>query len=714
MSEGKLVRAKAGESLCQIAMRFGFSDCDPLRPLNPGIPTTRGRLEEGEWVRVPPRTERIEGAPTDAKSEFVMKSTELRIRFIFELGRGYGVGVEDGEPRPEHDPERKELAISNYVVDRAGPGTDPGSFPDASFFGYDERASMDPDHFKVQVHAPRLPKSRQEARVNLYAMKPTLYGPPHGPGGAQEIRVAPDHYERVEHTLGAGVDRTLMDVVCKRVPGTDYFRSPYLRLVPTEASKSYRADQTLLMMDYVDELFARDYERYYTEILQQRVEAETLFKACKHGVCGINHMVGLDAARTLHIAFHVIEPEPGTAPADVVEQIREKVYGWTRRIFAPANVRPVIERINVVPYPQNVLSIGNADDKRRGRHASGRKWLPKHATEDKASALEFYVDGWRFEHKPEKGDSPEATADKLIKLMREAHELEDMTYKLKDYKFVKRVMQLRRKRRFNRSRPVDVFVFRPDGSPAKVDDAGSTDRWKAAYGPLTLEEAGPLLDASGHFRVGEPPFHTHAERAIRRTYDVPNCLNFYVLVGAARIAYTNGKTYSGWGPPGNYHEHDTEIGPCAFMTADSLDMSLIIAHEIGHSQMHCGHASWPEKDAPVAGEAQTTELMDSPADAYDAHDMNRHIADAPIVAWYELLERDDDPETPDDIVLVNGSHVVPALGHATTPVRRLHTVGKWHGIVRTGQKVYTAPDVTGMPHSAPEPAPLPAPEGAVA
>jgi len=676
-------KADAGETLCQLAVRFGFTDCDRLRPHNPHIPASRGRLDQGEEVQIPERKKRTEHGAVEQRHVFSLDLEQLpRIEFIYESGRGYGVDTQDHKPRPDLDPKRSELAISNHVVDRGGDGTVPGNFPDENFFGYNADASADPDHFKVQVFAPRLPDTQQRVRVNLYAMRPALWGPSDLFDETQEIRVHPHKFRRPFASLG-GVDRELRDVICERIPDTDYFRSPYLRLVTTEASRNQRPRQTLLLTDFVSELVP-DYERYYTEILHQRVEAEALLKACKHNTCGVNHMVRLAPEQTLHLAIHVIEAAPGVAATAGVtrQKIRDTLYRWTRRVLAPAHICPVIEHLEFVPYPENVLAVANSTRRTRGRHASGKGRFGK------PSEMKFTVDGTSLIYSPRKGDSPGQTAEGILQLIMEAEALVDYTARTERIRF------FRKRQRTHRSIPVDVLVFRPDGEPAKVDQVESTDRFHGLYGGQTLSAAGPMLDGNGHFPVGDEPFPNAKQRALRRTYDVPGCLNVYVIVGGGSLVATDGDTLDGKGPLGDFAGNDAEIGPCVFITESGIQRPLVMAHELGHPLFHGYHADSPKKDSPPASgsnPAKTTELMDGDIlDDTDSHDMSRHIADAPIAHRFGIAEDRG------RMTLLDGKKPT-RKGPPTTPVRRLQQVGGYYGIVRSGATVRTAPDITGMP-----------------
>lgn len=697
------ITARGGETLCFLAVEFGYADCRPLRSANPHL-QNRETLEAGDRVTVPEVTRRMESGQTETLHRFRRPLTDQpQIQFVFEEGRGYGQNLPEGAAgatgarrnRPDLDRRLPALSLTNYVVDRTGDGFVADTFPRADFFGFHAEASRDPDHFKVQVHAPRLPAGQRQVRVTLFAMRPVYFK---GQRGGRDVVL--QHPTRFVKPTSA--DRRL-DVLCERIGNTAFFRSPYLRLVGTPGGRAPRQQQALFVGDYFQEATQRG-RKFYTEILNSQVLARGRLRMCPLARCAVRATARIVNGPSAHLAFHLLTDALGpvapdgsapSIPSVSQDQIRERVYEWTRRVFAPAHVRPVIEHMQEVPVPNNVLIIANINDATRGMRASGR------GPAGRRSIMRFMVESSTLTLQLQNNHRPEDTADAIIDLITRR------TPALAGFRAEKFVLARHDVSAGDTARaaPCDVAVWRPDGSPAFVLADGSNDRPHNGLGPQSLHtipgiffanpdpSRGDIFPANTSFVLATP-----SQRTLRWNYFVPNCLNIYVF-NARIIADASGNEFNGWTPLGNFRGDATDVGPCVYLSKPGADQRLALAHEMCHALMHVFHAHSPNKQPapppPAAGAPPPigrTELMgEGLLDETDDHQMSRHISDAPIGAFYDI------PEEPRGFSLLNGEIPLAPDGLPATPVLRLFRVGSFYRILRTNADVPLDPSVTDLP-----------------
>ncbi len=689
-------------SMCEIAIRSGFANCDRLRSINAGNGhmVGRARLTAGDQVIVPPRQERVERGPTGTLHTFQLDQEFLpRIEFIREDGHGYGRNnppmdaaeqqKRGGNFRPEMDPVINELNLTNYVANRGGTNAVTNNFPrdDAAGFAFVQVGSDDPDHFKVQVIAPRIPAARTEVEVTLIALKPHYFKKT--VNGKDFVEHAPRFYTRPADAPAGGIPRRVT-VKCRRIGKTDFFRSPYLRLVPTDSDRTARPNQFLLVSDYFDEPGAPNHEKFYIEILHQKVEAEALLAACKRTGpehCGVYKIVDVNPGQALHIAIHGVNDGSST-----LAEMREAVFRWTRRVYAPAQCRPVLDLAELRPAPTNILSIANLDAATAGRHASG-KTKPDAKGKRADSQMTFTVDGNAVTVPLRAGNSPLLTSIAITNAINSVPALAGFTV----------ATHAAQRENFTpvrnqRSTPTDIIIMRPPPAgggppqPANVRGATSNDAPIGKIGGQTLESISSLVDGSNNFPAGFPVGNgSLQQRALRSTYFTPDCINVYLMGANAITAKGISGTFDGWSPWGSFtpggkiKANITAVGPSVFMRcasaasggSSSIRRPLVLPHEIGHPLFHVVHTKPPTplKDAPPAAAtgARSVEIMDPAGlDNVDAVDMCRHIADRPIKVGYDLLEL-----LPNTTVL-DGT-TAPAR---STPVDRLHQVGSRFNIIR--------------------------------
>ncbi|HWL95382.1 MAG TPA: hypothetical protein VNT79_17820 [Phycisphaerae bacterium] len=687
MEIAKTITAVESDFLCSLAVQNGFKDCAKVRQANAEEEFVKTRpLRPGDAVKIPSVTPKEDTGQTELRHRFRRPGLPRpRVEFIEEQGFGYGVGTSPaGSAQPQRDRKRAKLGITNYVSDRGGDGTLVGNFPAATFHGHDRLGTVDPDHFKVQVHLSSPAPALDKVMVNLHALKPAYFK--RDVAGKPVVMLHPTKWVRPSNAA-----RRLENIECKRIPNTNFFRSPYLRLVSFQTSQAKRNRQTLLMLDYFDEGPA-NYQKHYTEIVHQKVEAVAEAPNCPAAAnkCGVNAIIELPHDHTLHMAVHILQ---GTGVTE--DEARRNIYTWTRRVLASAHIRPVIEKVHVVPEPKNMLIIagggsgataGNAA--LRGRHASGKN------ASNKASEMAFTIDGAAVTYAPTARHSPSQTADGIMARIAATPALAGYTtrkFKSSFRNLAAAANQI--------SDPFDVIVLKPDGKPAEVTNVRSNDR------PVGGAR-GQTLDRVRNFTLNNFPVNSVAfggasdeQRVLRWNYSVDQAINFYV-VGNPILLHRNGApsttALDGFSPYGTNLGWVTDVGPSVYITINGVKTRMfVLAHEMFHPLMHNVHADAPHNDANAgtAIQQQSVECMNAGLLEVEAHDCTKHISDAPIAAQYEFLEAAAFP------VAADGGAGPPAR---TTPVRRLMQIAGGYGIVRGGGSTPLDPVVTDLP-AQPEP-----------
>lgn len=329
----RTVTASDGDTLCSIAARNGFRNCQQLRQEGANRDYLNRPLQEGDEVTIPdirPRrirriTERLHrwrrrGIPPPA------------IRFV------HG----SANRRFNQDDSLASLHISNYVTNRAG---EDGTENMPNTFGYHEHAHADPDTFKVEVVDPSA--GSDTVNITLRALKP--------------VYAADGSIERHENFADADTDadRRSITVTCEKVSRRNRvrFRSRYLRLVvDDEDSKALSGDpvrtdgtaQALLTTDLAD---GADGDNDKIEILDQLVQASYELRNCPapggQRKCTVVAQlpVGEDRQR-IKLCVHWYRssmggnPVGGASEANTRTAIRMRTRRWFRRSFGQINMAP--------------------------------------------------------------------------------------------------------------------------------------------------------------------------------------------------------------------------------------------------------------------------------------------------------------------------------------------------------------------------------------
>lgn len=627
-----IVKAKAGDSLCSIAIRHGFLSCDSIRSLPKNIPLQPlDILEEGTEVETPEKDPGKEPAEALGRTLFQLVANPADVEIVQESATHADTStLTDGDEVKITRPT--QLAITNYVSDRCGIGSNAAGdkLPAATFFGRKSTASRDPDHFKIQVFEPGLPASTTKVQVTLNALRPGYFAVSFATpsGTTQTAHMHPTRFRRPTDP------KRSLTVTCERIGSTDFFRSPYLRLVTYETSRAKRPDQCLLVSDYLDDASLKIHERVHTEILHQRIEATRKVGTCPHGICARSAILRLkhDVSLKLHIHLVSFDPAAETAMLNrLAEGSRIATYRHLRRIIAPAHVRPHIGSLEVRAAPGNMLFID-----RQPTAPASATGPSSRTNRGRPARIAFVVEAGGHNHRV----SFRPSAGTFVDLANEIKSKTLAKSALAGFNVtIKRVPG---------SHEIDMLFADAAGNPVRVTDARCSD----THAQLDAIGGQPWwLDATSSFKISAGFGSTPQQRALHWNFAETDGLNIYVapaknLADASAPAKT---TIFGSAQLASDRTHTAAIGPCIFLsrfavavrtsTTDSA-APTVLAHEIGHVLMHAGHAQRPNKDVVPATPTGPicTELMNEATDLVDAHDAARHISDAPIETDYELIE----------------------------------------------------------------------------
>ncbi len=390
---GKFVAAKAGQCFCDFASMAGFKDCAPLRRVNTHL-AEKATLETDDQVAIPDKTQKT----TSGANETVVQSK--RVNFPVAAVRFVGQGT----TLNQRGPGLRRLGISNYRTDKAsaiGAGTENDFYKLKGADDDTARASVpdevntyaDPDHFRVEVHDVTAAKAKKASvQVELQVLQP-LYVQADGTRGQTVIRR--DLKSRPDPNVPAGFKvptnaKRKLTVECYLVGKTPYYRSKYLRLVTFD--KDEVANHTLFVGDYFDD-GANDQEKWYTEILEQKVRALYKPEMCTPGKCRVESLADVGELRAeVRLAVHVMDNCVSYA------EVRRVVYKQVRRVYASVHVRPYIRRIYHHPPPKNILLVGDLGG--TAAPPTGISGLIKKVgTAFSASKIKLKLDGTDYEHK---------------------------------------------------------------------------------------------------------------------------------------------------------------------------------------------------------------------------------------------------------------------------------------------------------------------------
>ncbi|HEV8541672.1 MAG TPA: hypothetical protein VGR78_04720 [Verrucomicrobiae bacterium] len=351
------VTAAAEDTLCTIAARFGFLNCDALRADPANAPFLNRPLQAGDIVTIPDIVLNVLDKANEKLHEFVRKGIPApSIRFVH------------GSPDKPYkdDASLTFLNVSNYVSDKAG---NDGRSALPTGFNFNAFGHADPDTFKVEVVEPN---GGADLEIELEALKPVL--------------AADGSITGHESFADAQANLRKMKVKCQKVTSPTYkgYRSRYLRLVVDEedlkaiSGDPLRTDGTAQGLFTSDMADGNNGDADKIEILDQLVRATYVLKDCKAAdpnKCKVQASVPLAPDKQkIKLCFHVFRTTAGVAGGRVGgitdKGLHRRTAKWYRRTYAqagfgPVLVAPAIEELD--PPPPDMLCIGQPN----GGNATG-------------------------------------------------------------------------------------------------------------------------------------------------------------------------------------------------------------------------------------------------------------------------------------------------------------------------------------------------------
>lgn len=345
------VKAKVGDSLCNIAFRNGFGDCKPLREEAANAFIVKraddpGQVLPGDVVTIPDFIEHTESKGTEKKHKFVKRDNMAILRFVH--------GSKSSSVKGDRTLEF--LNVSNYITNLAGvpDGRTVTPLPDSDVRNFNADADKDIDVFKVEVFDI---DATADLKVELEVLRPVYNAAGTVTG-----------HERFPAAIRAP---RLLTADASKQGATQRFRTCYLRLVVDDSDKGVAADafskQTLLVSDIFT---AGDAAANQVEILDQVVKASyTLPKCPMNPKCRSTVVLPIgEDRRRLRVAVHILRHTVTNAPIVQIADVEKRIFTWVRRVYAQASIAPkIVQASRIVDPPANLISI--SDD--GGERAAG-------------------------------------------------------------------------------------------------------------------------------------------------------------------------------------------------------------------------------------------------------------------------------------------------------------------------------------------------------
>lgn len=333
----RTVKARVGDSLCNIAYLNGFGDCKPLReePANAFIvnrASDPGQVLPGDVVTIPDFVIHNEPGATDQTHKFEKRGDMAILRFV------HGSAT----TTVENDRTLTFLNVSNYITNRAGTGDGNAPFPNDSVRNFNANADKDADVFKVEVLDI---KETGDLNVELEVLKPKY-------SAAGKVT----NHERFPAAIRA---LRLLTAKASKQGTTKRFRTCYMRLVVDDKDKAAAPKQTLLASDMFD---PADATTKQVEILDQQVKAFYTIKSCPmNPKCKSTVIlpIGNDRKR-IRLAVHVLKRGVGGANIVPLADAEKRIWTWFRRVYAQADIAPKLaQAVRAVDPPENLVSISD-------------------------------------------------------------------------------------------------------------------------------------------------------------------------------------------------------------------------------------------------------------------------------------------------------------------------------------------------------------------
>jgi hypothetical protein len=343
----KTVTAAAGDTLCTLATKAGFLNCDALRAEGANASFLNTALKAGDIVTIP-----------DIKIKDLIKAVENIHEFVRKGVPSPAIRFTHGSPDKPYkdDASLTFLNVSNFVSNKAG---DDGKAAFPAGFGFNKHGHADIDAFKVEVVEPA---GGADLMIELEALKP-IYAPDGTVSGHESFSDAQAALRKIK-------------VKCQKVSSPTYkgYRSRYLRLVTDEEDlktlsgspvKTDGTAQGLFVSDMAD---GNNGDADKVEILDQVVRATYVLKGCKaadpHKCKVVAELSLAPNKHRIRLFLNLFRATVGGAAVGAIaeQHLRRRVFKWYRRAYAQAERAPklVAPGIQLVDPPAaNMLVISD-------------------------------------------------------------------------------------------------------------------------------------------------------------------------------------------------------------------------------------------------------------------------------------------------------------------------------------------------------------------
>lgn len=339
-----VVQAQAGDCLCTIARRHGFSNCGTLRTQAANAGLLGRPLQVGDNVTIP-----------QAWNGWVYPGIATGRRWTVRWAWPVAVPqaaqvriVRKTAVAPAAAQVQANLGVSRFIT-RSASANGADDWSTAAQRDYHAGSNGDPNTFSVQVDDPNA--AGNQVSVYLEALKPTY-----------DV-----HRQVTGHVRFQGQQRASrrLVVTCEHLGAlaAGRFWSCELRLVVDAADRAQRAGQTLLVSDLFDGAGAGE----DIEILDQNVRAVYEYAACPEAVgdrCIVAwHELPLRRGRSVAVEAFVLRQTPDGSDQDngLVTQaaVDGRIRRNCRRVYAQEELTFTLASLTTVDPPCDMLTIAD-------------------------------------------------------------------------------------------------------------------------------------------------------------------------------------------------------------------------------------------------------------------------------------------------------------------------------------------------------------------
>jgi hypothetical protein len=399
--------------------------------------------------------------------------------------------------------------------------------------------------------------------------------------------------------------RRKLNVELEKVPGTDLFRSRYLRLVVDDVDRAINPSQTLLTDWHL--------KRPKCEILGQVIRVTYKSKTC--GKITYEATVGNANRMSIRAYVHVLRKTPGGTGVVTLENAKMRVRRCFRRIYAQVSMAPKLLGVRYVDPPENLIAVSDYT----GANATGGGSISfTIRSKKKGKKPKVQVIG---PHTTVAGDTPIATANQLAALIR------------RDKKFTVRVEQ---------NPPVlastitqgsaDLIITDPRGGRVSIEAVVATDAIQTInVGRVNIAnfQGWALQDLSGATKL-DWVAGSIMQRTVLQNYDTGSNRVDLFVVDTHAISGNRGEAMI----PGTFYaagkQAIAQVTMSAFVIASTMDGTanepFVIGHEVGHTLLDAIHATQVNQmmhgAVPSANAESATKRIHETAEGFDDPPIN--------------------------------------------------------------------------------------------